>query len=115
METLQDELQFNNHKIEQYEHMLQTERQRIRELEQELQTTNEKLHFQTETNVNLMAKQDNQQELVTLEHLQSELQKSNALAEQQVTLQVSSVFLQGWMSWGNGGSYMLSWLHEAQA
>ncbi|KAK3746376.1 hypothetical protein QZH41_018195 [Actinostola sp. cb2023] len=87
METLQDEIQFNNHKIHEYENMLKNERQSVRELEQELQTTNEKLHFQTETNTNLMAKQDNQQELVrALEHcqsLQSDLQKSNAFSEQQ--------------------------------
>ncbi|XP_031571962.1 kinesin-like protein KIF15 isoform X2 [Actinia tenebrosa] len=87
LETLRDELQFNNHKIDEYEKMLQGERHRIRELEQELQNTNEKLHFQTETNINLMAQQDKKEEspvaIEQFQSLQSDLQKCNAICEQQ--------------------------------
>ncbi|XP_048576584.1 kinesin-like protein KIF15 isoform X2 [Nematostella vectensis] len=87
VETLRAELEFNQHKTDQYEELLKSERQRIRSLEQELQSTNEKLHFQTETNMNLMSTQDVQEERVrALEQcqtLQAELQKSNAQCEQQ--------------------------------
>lgn len=37
METLRDELEFKNHKIEEYESMLQAERQRLKDMGQELQ------------------------------------------------------------------------------
>lgn len=37
METLRDELEFKNHKIEEYERMLQGERQRLKDVGQELQ------------------------------------------------------------------------------
>ena len=37
VETLRDELEFKNHKIEEYEIMLQSERQRVKDLGQELQ------------------------------------------------------------------------------
>lgn len=37
IETLRDELEFKNHKIDEYENMLQAERHRVKDLEQELQ------------------------------------------------------------------------------
>ena len=37
METIRDELQFNNHKISEYEQMLASEKSRVKEMEQELQ------------------------------------------------------------------------------
>ena len=37
VETLRDELEFKNHKIEEFESMLQAERQRLKEMGQELQ------------------------------------------------------------------------------
>lgn len=54
LETLRDELQFNNHKIDEYEKLLQGERHRIRELEQELQvreSQRENTEFGTETQI----------------------------------------------------------------
>lgn len=39
METLRDELEFKNHKIEEYESMLQAERQRLKDMGQELQVS----------------------------------------------------------------------------
>lgn len=37
VETLRDELEFKNHKIEEFESMLQAERQRLKDMGQELQ------------------------------------------------------------------------------
>jgi len=37
VETLRDELEFKNHKIEEYESILQAERQRLKDMGQELQ------------------------------------------------------------------------------
>ena len=37
IETLRDELEFKNHKIDEYENMLQSERHRVKDLGQELQ------------------------------------------------------------------------------
>lgn len=39
METLRDELEFKNHKIEEYESILQAERQRLKDMGQELQVS----------------------------------------------------------------------------
>ncbi|XP_074616499.1 kinesin-like protein KIF15 isoform X1 [Acropora palmata] len=87
VETLRDELEFKNHKIEEYEGMLQSERQRLKDLGQELQATLEKLDIQTETNNKLLAQQDKQQDMVQaleqLVALRTELQESNSICEQQ--------------------------------
>ncbi|XP_067053137.1 kinesin-like protein KIF15 isoform X2 [Acropora muricata] len=87
VETLRDELEFKNHKIEEYEGMLQSERQRVKDLGQELQATLEKLDIQTETNNKLLAQQDKQQDMVQaleqLVALRTELQESNSTCEQQ--------------------------------
>lgn len=87
VETLRDELEFKNHKIEEYERMLQGERQRLKDVGQELQATLEKLDIQTETNNKLLAQQDKQQEMVRaleqLVALRTELQESNSTCEQQ--------------------------------
>lgn len=87
VETLRDELEFKNHKIEEYERMLQSERQRLKDLGQELQATLEKLDIQTETNNKLLAQQDKQQDMVQaleqLVALRTELQESNSTCEQQ--------------------------------
>ncbi|XP_068722534.1 kinesin-like protein KIF15 isoform X2 [Montipora capricornis] len=87
VETLRDELEFKNHKIDEYESMLQSERQRLKDLGQELQATLEKLDIQTETNNQLMAQQDKQQDMVLaleqLVALRTELQESNSTCEQQ--------------------------------
>ena len=40
IETLRDELEFKNHKIDEYENMLQGERHRVKDLGQELQVLN---------------------------------------------------------------------------
>ena len=40
IETLRDELEFKNHKIDEYENMLQAERHRVKDLGQELQVLN---------------------------------------------------------------------------
>ena len=40
IETLRDELEFKNHKIDEYENMLQAERYRVKDLGQELQVLN---------------------------------------------------------------------------
>ncbi|KAL9974095.1 hypothetical protein ACROYT_G011096 [Oculina patagonica] len=86
-ETLRDELEFKNHKIEEYESMLQAERQRLKDMGQELQGTLEKLDIQTETNNKLLAQQDKQQDMVRaleqLVALRTELQESNSMCEQQ--------------------------------
>lgn len=67
--------------------MLQSERQRLKDLGQELQATLEKLDIQTETNNKLLAQQDKQQDMVQaleqLVALRTELQESNSICEQQ--------------------------------
>lgn len=87
VETLRDELEFKNHKIEEFESMLQAERQRLKDMGQELQGTLEKLDIQTETNNKLLAQQDKQQDMVRaleqLVALRTELQESNLTCEQQ--------------------------------
>ncbi|XP_020614830.1 kinesin-like protein KIF15 isoform X3 [Orbicella faveolata] len=87
VETLRDELEFKNHKIEEYESILQAERQRLKDMGQELQGTLEKLDIQTETNNKLLAQQDKQQDMVRaleqLVALRTELQESNSTCEQQ--------------------------------
>ncbi|CAH3020308.1 unnamed protein product, partial [Porites evermanni] len=87
IETLRDELEFKNHKIDEYENMLQSERHRVKDLGQELQGTLEKLDIQTETNNKLLAQQDKQQDMVRaleqLVALRTELQESTSTCEQQ--------------------------------
>ena len=45
IETLRDELEFKNHKIDEYENMLQAERHRVKDLGQELQVLDSYQHY----------------------------------------------------------------------
>ncbi|XP_046843442.1 kinesin-like protein KIF15 isoform X2 [Xenia sp. Carnegie-2017] len=86
-ENMREELQFKDHKLNEWENLLRAERDKIKSLENELKSTLEHLNVANKTNEKLMTEADKQQQFIAaLEecvNLKDELQQANALCVEQ--------------------------------